>query len=107
MARLGKPYPVPELNFKDIDASLKAHDAIEEALMKESDKATLENPVGFIMMFPVADGKAVYRVSSAKPLTLQHVAVGDAWMIPTAHLRGLTMRDVAQQMSWSKLWKRR
>lgn len=69
-----------------------------------SAKATEKNPRGFILDFPVADGYAHYLVVEVKPLTLSHIPHGDAWTIPAAHIRGITLDDVLQQMRWRKGW---
>lgn len=57
---------------------------------------------GVILRFPVADGYAMYLVQKTRPLTLQHIPFGDAWQIPAAHLRGLSMEDVKQQAAHNK-----
>lgn len=106
MARLDpKPYPV-EKRWADkvpgmqhsmrwtVD-DLVAHD---EAVWKKLEALTANLPagevVGGVVTFPVADGRAIYVVTKARPLTLQHVPLGDAYAIPAAYLRGLTLRDV-------------
>lgn len=55
-----------------------------------------------IVRFPVADGYALYYVKSLKPLVLQHIPYGDAWQIPYAHIRGLRLADVQQQIEGNK-----
>lgn len=50
--------------------------------------------VGALVDFPVGDGRAVYVVTKASPLTLQHVPLGGGYAIPAAHVRGLTKADV-------------
>ena len=50
--------------------------------------------VGQIVSYPVADGQALYMVTSEKPLYLAHIAFGDGYQIPAAHLRGLWHLDV-------------
>ena len=104
MAQLAeKSYEVPEFtrseNWKKIS---NEQEKLLMKLMKESKKATEKNPVGFVMKFPVADGLALYRVVKAKPLTLQHIPISDAYQIPSAHLRGLNMADVKQQLKWNR-----
>lgn len=63
-----------------------------------------EDATGFVMQFPVADGRAYYLVTKETPLTLQHIPIGDAWQIPPAHLRGITIADVYQQIKQRLFW---
>lgn len=58
--------------------------------------------VGAILQFPRADGYAMYLVQKLRPLTLQHIPFGDAWQIPDAHLRGLNLDDVKEQVARNK-----
>lgn len=104
MARLDERYNVPMYGRENFNDVWKEQQKLMEELEKKSKKATLKNPVGFLMRFPVADGYAIYRVSKSKPLTLQHVPVSDAYEIPPAHIRGITMAEVAQQIEWNKKW---
>ncbi len=54
-----------------------------------------EHPaVGKLYRVGVADGYAQYVVFQAKPLTLIHLAVGDAWHMSEIHRRGMTLRDI-------------
>lgn len=57
---------------------------------------------GVILSFPYADGYAMYLVQKTSPLTLQHIPFGDAWQIPAAHLRGLNLDDVKEQVRRNK-----
>jgi len=68
-------------------------------LQQQSDKA---NFVGKLLYFPYADGKAVYLVLGAQPLTLAHIPIGDAWQIPDAHIRGLRRQDVLDMIERDK-----
>jgi hypothetical protein len=53
---------------------------------------------GAILSFPIADGKALYRVQKAIPLTLQHIPYLDGYQLPAAHMRGLELEDVREEM---------
>ena len=57
---------------------------------------------GYIMRFPIADGQAMYHVVKENPLTLEWIPYGDAWQIPTAHLRGLNYEDWVLDKEHSK-----
>lgn len=107
MARLAATqYPLPPLDFsKPYDRNTDPQQIAFDRLMKLSDEAAAKNhPVGFMLSFPVADGHAHYLVTKAKPLTLQHVPYCDAYAIPQAHIRGLTMNDVFHQINQRNFW---
>lgn len=89
---------------ENFQAIMKEEDDAVAKLFEVSDKATVEDPVGFILSFGVADGKALYRVEKTKPLTLAHIPYGDGYQIPDAHLRGLRMDEVRQQIEWRDRW---
>lgn len=83
MARLAKPYKFPKFdvsNFEDYE--------------KKSDEAFDAMGENNLVRFPAGDGYAFYFIKSRKPLVLQHVPYGDAWQLPAAYIRGLTLRDV-------------
>lgn len=100
MERWRKENPRPQY------PSIKAITEALEALMAVSDAATEENPVGFVLSFPVADGQALYRVDSVKPLILGFIPQGDAYSIPEAHVRGLRREDVRKQIRFRDNWKK-
>jgi hypothetical protein len=52
---------------------------------------------GYIIKFPAADGYAMYMIVDSEQETIVHLALGDAWTIPHAHLRGLDRADLVQQ----------
>lgn len=54
--------------------------------------------IGEVIYFPVGDGSAMYLVWKTSPLQLIHLPVGDAWMIPAAHSRGLKLSDIKDQI---------
>jgi hypothetical protein len=55
-----------------------------------------------VMNFPAGDGQAMYHVVKENPLTLEWIPYGDAWQIPTAHLRGLKYSDWVNQQERTK-----
>ena len=57
---------------------------------------------GAVVRFQIADGYANYIVTKLRPLTLQHVPVDDAWMIPLAHIRGLNKADLVHQIGMER-----
>ena len=59
---------------------------------------------GEIIMFPVADGNALYMVVSMRPLKLMHLPLGDAWDFQYAHL--LTAKEVNEKIEGQKAWEK-
>lgn len=92
-----------DFNFDEFN---ERQNAVMKLLEAESDKALKANdPVGFLLNFQVADGYATYRVVQAKPLHLEFIPFSDGYQISTAHIRGLNLTDVRQQMERSKAWR--
>lgn len=58
-----------------------------------------------IMSFPIADGKAFYKVIKEQPLTLQHVPFGDAYEVYPALIRGLNFTDLEEQRARDAKWR--
>ena len=98
MARLAATaYPMPP--FANDDGKWGgAQDAVLTKLQTVSDALTPGEVVGGVVQFPVADGAAVYLVTKAKPLTLQHVPYCDGYAIPFAHIRGLKLADIQHML---------
>lgn len=89
--------------FTPLKDYLKASVDDLDRYLDESEAAMARGQIeGFVLMFPIADGKAFYRVIKEKPLTLQHIPFGDAYEIPAAHIRGLTMVDIKREMKFQK-----
>ena len=65
------------------------------------------NAIGWdnIMSFPIADGKAFYKVVKEKPLTLQHIPFGDAYEAHPALIKGLDLDDLKAQRAIEAMWK--
>ncbi len=83
--------------------------AMDKKVAEESAAALLNyretgSITGCFWSHPVADNYATYRVSSARPLTLQHVAIGDAYAVPAAHIRGLNAADIKEALDWKMRW---
>lgn len=99
MARLDNGYMASEWEPRPgepTEAWLSRTEGALAELERESGRVDVDagDVVGLMLMFPAADGHAVYRVSKASPLTLQHVPFGDAWRVPPAHIRGLRKSDI-------------
>ena len=96
MAKLGKPYPFPEPNYTL---------PWEEDRKKQED-ALAAIPQDRIYSYPHADGQALYYIESLKPPVLRHIAYGDAWELPAAHIRGLRTQDLERAIERAKIiWK--
>jgi hypothetical protein len=101
VARLGSDYP--------LDNSMENDFGFNEAakLTKASNALPLDQIVGSVVKFPVADGYALYYVSSARPLTLQHIPAGDAYTVHPAMIRGLTKKDILDLVRFDRMWSKR
>lgn len=82
-----------------LEAAQKREGSRLEPLYEASRAATPTSTTDFILHFGVADGYARYRVVKHHPLTLQHIYVGDGWQIPAAHVRGIRLQDVVDDMN--------
>lgn len=87
---------------EDYKAYQARSDAMFDKLTAESDALPEGAVVGAIITFPFADGHAMYRVASAKPLKLQHLPYGDAWHADPAMIRGLRLSEVEQKVKRSR-----
>jgi len=76
-----------EAVYKAQDKGLADLMAVSRALPKGEVKEA-------VVAIPWADGAAYYLVTKAKPLTLAHIEVGDAWKVPVFMIRGLTLKDI-------------
>lgn len=84
---------------EDINAYLGRTDALLQALEADFENQPEGTVKGAVVSFPYADGSAMYLVQKVRPLTLQHIPYGDAWQIPAAHMRGLTLEDIQQNIA--------
>lgn len=98
MAKLGVPVSGFEGSYEQQGARLNELEGVA-ARLKPGDI------VGGILKFPVADGYALYLVQKAKPLTVQHIAYGDAYRVHDALLRGLTRADVDKQLEGERIFR--
>jgi len=64
-----------------------------------------EGIVGCIVSFPVADGKAFYKIVNDDPLILAYIMSGDCYTIPDAHVRGLERGDIERMVQFDRDWK--
>jgi hypothetical protein len=112
MAKLTGAVPFPKANYEDYKTSDKAQTAAYKALEDRSNSLPDGELVGALVQFQIADGYAVYVVSSvgANTVELKHVPYGDGYQIPAAHMRGLTKKDIAQQVEsdrrFNKIFKK-
>lgn len=96
MARLDpEPYPLPELKNVDFGAFEESeHYKAYKKLVEASEDLPDGKVVGALLRWQRGDGFAVYRVTKARPLTVQHVPYMDAWTVEDALIRGLNKNDV-------------
>ena len=69
----------------------KFDEEIKEAIRRYRETGEV---LGTFYSQPFADGKAWYKVTKVRPLTVQHVQVGDGWSLATPHIRGLRLEDI-------------
>lgn len=100
MAKVFKaPFDPPPFRHESWREDEEAYLAELRVLARARNKGAL---VGEIVSFPMADSGAVYMVWSESPFALIHLAIGDAWQIPDAHMRGLRKADVKAMVDRSK-----
>jgi hypothetical protein len=105
MAKIFNPpseLTLPKLDWENVKNYHKDCETYKQDLKKlliEKYKRTGAN-VGEIIQFPVADGYAMYMVSSMKPLELIHLPFGDGWSFQYVHL--LKAKDVQQKIDQAK-----
>ena len=106
---------VPRSEFADTTISevgfgnwIKKQNAAYAILQAEHDKVMESGTVqvGFLYQHQIADGYAVYRVESLKPLKLQHVPYMDGYRVPVATMRGLRLSDLEQQVRFDNIFRK-
>lgn len=95
----GEDWQVLTDKWRKIEKELQA----ESAKVKSTDK----NLDGALIRFPVADGYAIYRVVSTRPLKIEHIPLWDAYAVHPAMIRGLNLEDVRQQLKFAEFWASR
>jgi len=110
MAKLDpKPYPGDwEMKFDttDIQTEIRRTDALLDALLDKQPNSTAKSYVGAVLMFGVADGNAIYVVTKDRPLTLQHVPIGDAYCVDRCTMRGIDRQEVRDRLEFRERWGR-
>jgi hypothetical protein len=79
-------------NFKD---NFALDCLFSKALIERSSRGT-DNIIGAVIHLPCADSYAIYIVVKARPLTLMHVSLSDAWSVPGYQINGLRKADIEQ-----------
>ena len=98
-------------DFKDANGRLdwEAHQAAEEKWLREK-KAEItasskSDIVGGEVRFGVADGYALYIVTKARPFTLVHVGISDAYQALGATIRGYTAADARREIEYNRKYE--
>ena len=91
---------------RDHDTWLRNSKAELENLKKLSDNLPDGQVIGAMISFPVADGSAIYRIVSDKPLKLEHIPFLDGYQADPILIRGLRLSDVKQQLKASKKFRK-
>ncbi len=100
MAKL-VPYtgdPIPHWQVGETDIYLEAERIFLDNLFQRSLALKDGEVVGGVLTFPRGDGKAIYLVVSDNPLSIAHIAVGDAWTVELPLIRGLHRQDALRML---------
>lgn len=89
----------------DFKEHMRKEKASLDALISSSHGARPNGEcLNFIWSSPVADGQAMYRVTSTAPLVLQHIPYGDAYQVPAPMIRGLRLADIQKDVKAAQWW---
>lgn len=98
MAKSGFPISLPAFDWKG-DWRTSAHEQAYQRLVAADAAARDKGEIkGRLLRFPAADSYAVYQITGVRPLTLSHVDYMDGWTISAAHLRGITLAEVKEEL---------
>jgi hypothetical protein len=101
MAKLAGKYPgFPELGA-GMDGMAEQKKVLAE-LRRRSDALPEGEIVDALVEFPVADGAALYIVTSARPLTVQWIDWMDGYSAAAATIRGLNRADIEAQIRYRR-----
>lgn len=90
----------------DWDALGKAEDEWLENKLAENYQRQRDDIKGAVVKFQIADGYAWYLVTKLRPLTLQQViGYSFEYSIPEAHIRGLRVKDIEDQLELERRLK--
>jgi hypothetical protein len=105
-----KPYPgnwrISLTTGKEVMSEIRRIDKLYARLLAKQPKSTAASLIGAVVTFSVADGKAAYVVVKDRPLTVQHVPIGDAWHVHRCTLNGLDEAEVRRQLQGAEMWQR-
>lgn len=93
-------FPVPEINWEDIDAYEAANEKFIEDLRAFCKKRNNAEHIGEVIQFPVADGYAQYMVAALSPVELIHLPLWDAWEFD--YVSRLTKKDIVEKINQRK-----
>jgi hypothetical protein len=92
--------PVPEFNWKDIEAYKKANEKFIEDLKAFCVKRNNSKHIGEVINFSVADGYAQYMVASLSPVELIHLPLWDGYEFQ--YVGRLTKKDIVTKIEQQK-----
>lgn len=99
----------PEVKYKEMSGGyLMPVDWAEEDrwMEKQLSNEPNEGIKNCFLIFPVADGKAIYKVTKLRPLTVCHVAYGDSYVIPNYQIENLTKAQITNLVEGRRKLKR-
>ena len=99
MAKLIMSYQIEYTNGEEWGESVTRQQVGVAALSVALRMASPGELVGEEIRWPRADGYARYLVAKERPLELVHLAVGDAWQVEDALIRGLRLKEVREMVA--------
>lgn len=97
-----KAYDFTRTAGLDFMGRMKEEELELKRLEEAAAKLGKDEVKGALVRFPVADGYAVYLVTSEVPLKLQHVPFFDAYRVDPATIRGLRLDDVKRRVEGAR-----
>lgn len=91
---------------ESFDDYMQRSDAAFKVLQARSLALPPGEYTGALLRWQVCDGYAYYRVTSAKPLQLEHLDVMDGYTVDAATIRGIRLADVERQLAQAQAWAR-
>lgn len=91
--------PQPDYENYDFEKQLQAEEAWIAKLAEWCKAGDKGDTVGEVIRHGVGDGYAQYMVCTEKPLTLIHLAIGDAWSAGAVWERGIRLADVRRMVA--------
>lgn len=87
----------------DHQKALRVDDDYIKSLAAMAKRNGASDLLGEVVRWGRGDGVAAYMVWNTRPLELIHLALGDAWQVEDALIRGLRLSDIQQMVKYDRL----